>query len=262
MNSITNSNDSNSEINLELFHLYFYKLPPFQLIANKNLTKEQSQIWKHKKNYWRLIGEYLDYLQIKQAGCTLLDPLDSYHLHKAIKKFISISAKEYFAELNLMTAGWHLIIKFAAKNKREFPFESPSQMLAKRCERLSILQSEAFLSEEINQGNTLGEVRDDWANYKRLIHEKFKAGEAEKSALSALSKSEDWFDLVICAIWDSRVKGEVKKAWNDFKEAFDEEAAMWQKKDYFKEFNVRLASIKWHQGMPADAQSSRRITFS
>lgn len=262
MNSDPNSNNSNSEICIELFHLYFYELPPFQLIANKNLTQEQSQIWKHRKNYWRLIGEYLDYLQIKQAGYPLRDPLDSYRLDKAIKNFISISARGYFAELNVMTASWDLIIAFAAENKREFPFESPSQMLAERCKRLSILQSEASLSAEINQGNTLGEVRDDWANYKRLIHGKLKASEVEKSVLPALLESNDWFDFVICAVWHHTTKREVRKAWNNFKDAFDEEAAMWQKKDYFKELDVRLASIKWHQGIPVDAQSSRRITFS
>lgn len=263
MTTIINSRNLELEINhnLDLIQLNLHDLPPDELIAPRKLTKEQNQRWKSRKNHWYLIGLYLDYLQLKQAGYNPSNPLYSCEINPAFKEVIKLSTRGFLAELNLMISGWDLIKKFATQKKREFPFENPREMLAERCKKLSILQSQASLSEEINQGITLTEVRNDWKNYKRLIHRKFKTSEEEKMALSHLLKSQDWLDFVICAVWEFNTKGEVRKAWNNFKEAFNKEAEMWLKKDYFKKHNLRLISIKWHHGIPVDAKSSRRITF-
>ena len=106
------------------YSLAIQKLPPFQLVL-QNLSIEQDQIWQHRQNHWRLIGQQLDYLQKDELALKPKNPLEETELHPTFKEFISITANGFLAELNLMNIGWDLIKDFAAEKKTDFPFEKP-----------------------------------------------------------------------------------------------------------------------------------------
>lgn len=251
---------------IQLLTLAIQKLPPFQLVLLRKLSIEQNQIWQHRQNYWRLIGQQIDYLQLDELGSKPKNPLDSTQLHPAFKELTSITAKGFLAELNLMNIGWDLIQDFAAKKKTDFPFENPRQMLAERCKQLSILQAQNFLTNDINQGTTLDEVREHYRYCTAFMRDRLDPDE-EKIAFSALLNSGDWFSFTVCAIWNHRQdkkykKGKLKRAWEDFLQSFKEESAMWCRKDYFKKYGVKLSSLKWSEKKPVCADSSKPAIFS
>lgn len=230
MTSITNRTKDTLR-GIKLLALAIQKLPPLQLVVLRNLSTEQTQIWHHRQNYWRLIGQQLDYLQLDQLGFKQKKKLEETELHPAFKELISITANGFLAELNLMNIGWDLIKNFAAENKTDFPFENPRQMLAERCKQLSILQAQNFLTNDINQGTTLDEVREHYRYCTAFMRDRLDPDE-EKTAFSALLNSGDWFGFTVCAIWDSRLdnnykKGKLKQAWKNFLQSFKEESAMW-----------------------------------
>ncbi|BAY88019.1 hypothetical protein NIES267_75610 (plasmid) [Calothrix parasitica NIES-267] len=265
MSSITNQTEDTLR-EIKLLTLAIQKLPPIQLVLLRKLSIEQNQIWQHRQNYWRLIGQQLDYLQLDQLGFKPTNLLESVELHPAFKELINITAKGFLAELNLMNVGWDLIKVFAAENKTDFPFENPRQMLAERCKQLSMLQAQNFLTNDINQGITLDEVREDYRHCTAFMRDRLDPDE-EKTAFSALLNSGDWFGFTVCAIWNYRQdknykKGELKKTWKAFLQSFKEESAMWCRKDYFKKYGVKLSSLKWSEGKPVCADSSQKTILS
>lgn len=241
-------------------------LPPVYLISLRQcLTDDQSQQWKIHQAFWQWVAVKIDYLQRESLGYILPDPFESPLLHPSQKAYYNIAANTLFAELNLMIAGWDLIKSAAFENQKEFVFANPRELCTEYCAKKSILSTQLFLSNGINQGETLGMIRESYQNVSAFYREKIKLQE-ESYTLQAYLNYGDWLEFTIYAIWKHREnkkfnQGKLKQAWENYLRSFKSEFTMICQKDYFKKHNSRITTLKWTQGNAAHTKDCRRAKW-
>lgn len=244
----------------------FNNLPPIKLVESRHdLTKEQNWRWEQERIKWKIIGSKIDYLQRMEAGFIVKDPLADPIFDSAWRVYFNILTDRLFAELNLTIAGWEPIQDAANSNQRDFPFNNPRELFAESCKQESEFGTEFFLSTDINQGETLADIRDYYrfmnSFYRdRLEHQK------QSRMLQAHQECDRWQRFVIYAVWNYRRdknfnKGKISMAWRNFLKAFKAESAMICNKSFMKKYGVKFCTLKWNQGHPVYTNTNRPVLF-
>lgn len=243
------------------------ELPPLDLILLKQfLTSDQQKEWENQRNFWKGIGMKIDYLQLDELGFVELeDPFNNPEFDPVFRIQLDIATNTLFAKLKIMIAGWELIKGAALKNKKDFPFNNPRELFAEYCKQRAVSATQYFLSTDINQGESLTEIRQYYRDLGALYRNRLEEDE-EKRALDDFLNSNNWFRFTIYAIWKYKRskkfnRGNLKRAWEQFLDSFKEESAMVCDKNFFKKHKVELNCLKWNQGRPVHTKSSRPAVF-
>jgi hypothetical protein len=259
---------SKEVVEVKMLSLAINKLPPNKIITLlQNWTDEQKLWWQHHKNYWSWIAKKIDYLQYKDLGYILPDPLASPSLHPypGLRTLLEIQSNTFLAELQLIITGWELIKSTAIKNRRNFIFNSPRELFVEYCTHQATLKTQSFLSTESDQGQTLAEVRE---NYRRVtaFYRRRLEKEDEQYKLKECFECGEWLSFVIYAIWEHCLDrkfndGKLSKAWGNYLNAFKTESAMFCKKDFFKKHGCKISLMKWSQGKAVYNDTYRPVVW-
>jgi hypothetical protein len=269
---------SKEVVEIKTLSIAINKLPPNKIVTSlQNWTDEQKLWWQHHKNYWSWIAKKIDYLQYKDLGYILPDPVASSSLHPGLRTLLEIQSNTFLAELQLMIAGWELIKSTAIRNQRNFIFNSPRELFVEYCKHQATLKTQFFLPTEsdqgqtlaevtdINQGQTLAEVRE---NYRRVtaFYRRRLEKEDEQYKLKECFECGEWLSFVIYAIWEHCLDrkfsdGKLSKAWGNYLNAFKTESAMFCKKDFFKRHGCKISLMKWSQGKAVYNDTYRPIVW-
>jgi hypothetical protein len=259
-------------------------LPEEKLIADRlnRLTAHQKQEWESLKNRWYILGKELDYIQGIDCGLinTLVvkSPLDDCRIHPALQVALKIEADWLFAIFKLMIAGWKPIVNAARENNREFNFKHPRELFIEFCKQNSQCVVEYFLTEEINQGESLGDFRDWFKVHNEFYRDRLedpKEGEDKKKNNNKVSltemlnnhkNSKEWDRFIIYAIWNYRhdPKNNLKiyQAWNEFLRTYKSLVKSIRDKRFYSEYDTRLFMTKWNQGHPVFSDTCKPVPLA
>lgn len=264
-------------------------LPEEKLIADRlnRLTAHQKQEWESLKNRWYILGRQLDYIQ--GIDCGLINPLitesplNDNRLHPALQVRLRIEADFLFAKFKLMIAGWEFIEKAASENNREFNFTNPRELFIEFCRQDSQCVAEYFLTEGINQGESLGDFRDWYKVHNEFYRDRLedlKEGEEDlkenKNNKKNVSYSEmlnihknchHWDRFTIYAIWNHRHnkkfnQGKLYYAWNEFLRTYKAFVKSICDKRFYSEYDTRLFMAKWNQGHPVFSDTCKPVPLA
>ncbi len=217
--------------------------------TTKCKTKDQQTWVINENNFNRWIGLRLDYLQQKQLGFLPNDPLDHPFFDPRFKPWITVESEYWFALLQIAIEGWKLIKEAAIREKREFPFRNPRELIVEVFREKSLEYAlEKVFSTELGTGFTLNEIRQNFRESSKFLRGRLEAND-EARELEAC-RSGRWREFCIFAIWEYRHRGKHKKvrqAWKNFLDAHKAKSAFLHSLPSPTD-KEKLVSLKWNRG--------------
>lgn len=142
-------------------------LPDFSLFL---WTDPQKSTFENRKEYWHLIGQMIDYFQLKQDGFKPPNPLEEQQIHPGWKKFIKVISVYDFATLNLMIDQFETIKALAVKEGRNFSFNNARELFAQRCRELANSEVvEEIGARGVNNGFSMTKQREGMTELKTFF---------------------------------------------------------------------------------------------
>lgn len=185
-----------------------------EILEPQIFRTSDSKIWRnHCKAFWHLIGLRIDYLQMIQAGYLPPDPLDYQELHPLQREYINLVSRWKFSILNLIIEGFEEIKTAANCKGRSFSFLNPRELFAEMCREMATSQLSNGVSQEINHGMTMKEVRSSRTELNAFYID--RDGSKKREILDEFQNSE-WCVFWIFALWNYRDKHKFKDLWKKF----------------------------------------------
>ncbi len=183
--------------------------------AIKNLPDLSISLWtypqiialENRKDYWCLVGQRIDYLELKSRGFNRIDPLEAEEIHPEWRELTGVLSYYDFATLNLMIDQFKTIKDTAIEERRNFPFTNARELFTKRCRELANSEMlEEIGSRDVNRGDSLTKERVRLTELNAFFRGRLEE-DKERELLTGFRTHEEW-----CVFWMYPVWRAVKEA--------------------------------------------------
>lgn len=236
-------------------------LPDFSVLL---WTNPQKSAIENRKEYWRLIGERIDYFQLKLCGFNPPDPLEERKLHPGWEEFIKLVSLYDFATLNLMIDQFETIKAAAVKEGRNFPFDDARELFAQRCRELANSEvAEEVSARGVNQGGTLTQQRVGLTKINALFKGRLPE-EEESSILADFRTHKEWCVFWLFPVWQAVLEStptkNLQRCWEDYLDAFKSLLQLLKKESDIVQ-DAKLLRPKWSAGHIFDPKTGRPLIY-
>lgn len=199
--------------------LAFEGQPDKERIGNRPQHPPERRLFRGEQCRWKLLGQYIDYLQQQQYGHTPQHPKERWSMTETQTEITIAHGNVLWARLQCLigdpiapeTTGFALCRKMAIAKGWAFPWEHPRTLFAETC------QSEAAEAWDTQYSSpTLTKVNKALKQHLRFLKGNIKNTQQEQEWLTAYAAEPGWDFRWVAATYPARYKKTLRPYWQKY----------------------------------------------